>query len=160
MIVFGKERDYIIHNDDFIKGFFGEYRFLSNFELGEVVYDGLKYPSSENAYQAAKSLDVNIRKQFLKLSPSNSKKLGQKIDIREDWDSVKYQIMYEICFDKFNRNKEFGRLLILTGDKYLEETNHWRDRTWGVCNGVGRNWLGRILMDIREKLKTGGIQFN
>ena len=68
--------------------------------------------------------------------------------------------MYEICFDKFNRNKELGKLLILTGDKYLEETNHWKDRTWGVCNGIGKNWLGIILMDIREKLKTGGIQFN
>ena len=39
MIVFGKERDYIIHDESQIKGFFGEYRFLSNFELGDVIYE-------------------------------------------------------------------------------------------------------------------------
>lgn len=160
MIVFGKERDYIIHDDNCIKGFFGEYRFLSNFEVAEVIYEGMRYPSSENAYQAAKSLDLNIRKEFLKINPSNSKKLGRKIDIRNDWEDVKFNVMYQICFDKFNRNKELGRLLILTGDRYLEETNHWKDQIWGVCNGIGKNWLGIILMDIREKLKKGGIQFN
>ena len=58
MIVFGKERDYVIHDDNYIKGFFGEYRWLSNFEPCKVFYEGFEYSSSENAYQAAKSLDL------------------------------------------------------------------------------------------------------
>jgi ribA/ribD-fused uncharacterized protein len=153
MIVFGKERDYIIHDESQIKGFFGEYRFLSNFELGDVIYEGIKYPSSENAYQAAKSLDLEIRNQFVNISPNESKKLGQKIDVREDWEEVKYGIMYQIVLDKFSRNYELGDLLIETGDKYLEETNHWKDKVWGVCDGVGKNWLGKILMDVRTQIK-------
>jgi ribA/ribD-fused uncharacterized protein len=153
MIVFGKERDYIVHDESQIKGFFGEYHFLSNFELGDVIYDGIKYPSSENAYQAAKSLDLEIRKQFVNISPNESKKLGQKIDVRKDWEEVKYGIMYQIVLDKFSRNYELGDLLVETGDKYLEESNHWKDKVWGVCDGVGKNWLGKILMDVRTQIK-------
>lgn len=153
MIVFGKERDYILHNDEVVKGFFLKYRFLSNFELGDVIYEGIKYPSSENAYQAAKSLDLEIRNQFVNISPNESKKLGRKVDVREDWEEVKYGIMYQIVLDKFSRNYQLGDLLIETGDKYLEETNHWKDKIWGVCDGVGKNWLGKILMDVRTQIK-------
>ena len=152
MIISGIDRDYIVHNDKEIKGFFSEYGFLSNFELGEVIFDGIKYPSSENAYQAAKSTDIEIRKKFTNITPSESKKLGRKIDVREDWEDVKYKIMYKIVLDKFTRNKHLGELLISTGDKYLEETNHWKDTIWGVFNGVGKNWLGKVLMTVRNEI--------
>ena len=153
MIVFGKERDYIVHNDDVVKGFFGAYRFLSNFELGEVVYEGIRYPSSENAYQSAKSLDMEARLKFVDITPSDSKKLGRKLEVRSDWENIKYRVMYDIVLDKFSRNPQLGEMLIETGDRYLEETNHWRDETWGVCNGVGTNWLGKILMDVRSQIR-------
>ena len=152
MRVFGKERDYIVHNDDVVKGFFSAYRFLSNFEVADVVYEGVKYPSSENAYQAAKSLDPEVRKQFINITPSESKKLGRKIEVREDWEEVKYKVMCDIVLDKFMRNPYLKEMLIETGDRYLEETNHWRDVVWGVCDGVGKNWLGKILMDVRTEV--------
>jgi predicted NAD-dependent protein-ADP-ribosyltransferase YbiA (DUF1768 family) len=44
--------------------------------------------------------------------------------------------------------------LMATGDAYLEETNTWDDVYWGVCNGVGKNMLGRMLMYIRGKYVT------
>ena len=94
-----------------------------------------------------------IRKQFVNISPSESKKLSKKIDLREDWEEVKYKVMYDIVLDKFMRNRKLGDLLIETGDKYLEETNHWSDKIWGVCDGVGKNWLGKILMDVRTQIK-------
>jgi len=153
MIVFGKERDYLIHDESQVKGFFGDYRFLSNFELGRVVFEGVQYPSSENAYQAAKSLDPQVRAQFVNITPSESKKLGREVQVREDWEKVKYDIMYSIVLDKFIRNSKLGDLLIETGDRYLEETNHWGDKIWGVCGGVGTNWLGKILMDVRNQIR-------
>lgn len=143
----------IVHDNEQIKGFFNEYRFLSNFELGEVVYEGIKYPSSENAYQSAKSLDPIVRSKFVNITPSESKKLGRNIEVREDWEEVKYKVMYKIVLDKFTRNPKLGDLLINTGDRYLEETNYWNDKIWGVCNGVGTNWLGKILMDVRNEIK-------
>lgn len=145
--------DCIVHDNEQIKGFFNEYKFLSNFELGEVLYEGVRYPSSENAYQAAKSLDTNIRNKFINITPAESKKLGRSIEVREDWEQVKYGVMYNIVLDKFIRNPKLGDLLINTGDKYLEETNYWNDKIWGVCKGVGTNWLGKILMDVRNEIK-------
>jgi len=152
MLLSGIERSYVVHNDQVVKGFFGAYRFLSNFEVVPVVYEGIRYPSSENAYQAAKSLNPEVRKMFLNITPSESKKLGRKIEVREDWERVKYGIMMEIVTDKFMRNPYFAEMLLETGDRYLEETNHWKDVCWGVCDGVGTNWLGKILMDVRNQL--------
>lgn len=147
------KREIIIHDEHNIKGFFDNYRFLSNFESCDVLFDGIIYPSSENAYQAAKSLDIEVRKKFVDISSTESKKLGKIVEIRPDWNNIKLDIMYSIVFDKFTRNSKLGDQLIETGDKYLEETNYWKDTFWGVCNGVGKNWLGRILMDVREQIR-------
>ena len=32
------------------------------------------------------------------------------------------------------------------------EGNTWNDTFWGVCNGQGQNWLGKILMLVRSEL--------
>ena len=45
-------------------------------------------------------------------------------------------------------------MLLDTGDKFIEETNWWKDQFWGVYNGVGENNLGKILMRIREEIKN------
>ena len=139
-----------IHDENNIKGFFYQYRFLSNFELGDVYFEGELYVSSENAYQAAKTLDLDLRKEFKTISPNEAKSLGRNINLREDWEKEKLNIMFLICFDKFYRNKDFREKLLFTGNRYLEETNYWNDVFWGTCNGVGENNLGKILMQIRS----------
>lgn len=154
MFIMGKERDYVVHDENNVKGFFGKYRFLSNFHLAEVYFEGLKYPSTEHAYQAAKSLDENIRKEFLELTCAKAKNKGQEILMREDWDIIKYDVMFSVVYDKFFRHKDLRQLLLETGDKYLEETNHWNDTYWGVCNGKGQNNLGKILMQVRTIIKN------
>ena len=42
---------------------------------------------------------------------------------------------------------------VINGEEYLEEGNTWHDTYWGVCNGKGKNKLGKILMQVREELK-------
>ena len=153
MLVFGKEREYVVHDERNIKGMFGPYRFLSNYHIAPVEYEGLEYPSTEAAYQAAKSLDPEVRKKFLNLTPSEAKKLGKTVAVRPDWEDVKYEVMMEVCTYKFTKHSDLREALLLTDDKYIEETNHWKDTTWGVCNGIGKNWLGKILMEIRKTLK-------
>lgn len=150
------DRDYIIHDNNTIKGFFGEYKWLSNFHICDVFFDGELYASSEAAYMAGKTTDINIRKQLIKstgINPADAKKLGRSIPLREDWDDIKFDHMYCVVFDKFNRNKYLRDKLLETGDRYLEETNHWNDCYWGICNGVGENKLGVILMKVREVLR-------
>ena len=154
MIVFGKERDYVVHDEKNIKGMFGQYSYMSNYHLVPIIYEGVEYPSTENAYQAAKSLDPEIRKQFINITPSEAKKLGKKIPMRSDWDDVKYQVMLDICTYKFSNNSDLKEALLSTRDKYISEENHWNDTYWGVCNGIGQNNLGKILMGIRENLRS------
>lgn len=136
-----------------IKGFRGEYFFLSNFYETDIHYNGITYKSSESAFQAMKCKRISSRKSFIFLSPSEAKSKGKRISLREDWDEVKDNIMYDICRIKFSKPILKAKLLA-TGDQYLEETNDWGDDYWGVLsNGKGKNKLGKILMKIREELK-------
>jgi ribA/ribD-fused uncharacterized protein len=135
-----------------IDSFSGYYRFLSNFWLSDVVYDGFVYRNSEAAYQAAKTLDPIKKSWFVPLDPGPAKRLGKNISLRPDWDEVKDQIMYDICKAKFTQNPVLGRLLIETGDEELIEGNTWGDRYWGRVDGVGRNQLGITLMRIRSEI--------
>jgi ribA/ribD-fused uncharacterized protein len=143
----------VIHTDTLVKGFFGEYRWLSNFHLCEVHYEGLIYTSSEGAYQSAKTTDSWLRESFTKEEPSKTKKMGQELRIRSGWDRMKVQVMYDVLTDKFTRNQDLKSKLLETGSKYLEETNYWGDTFWGVCEGKGKNVLGELLMKVRNELK-------
>jgi ribA/ribD-fused uncharacterized protein len=147
------ERDMgAVHDSKNIKGFFGDYRWLSNYHICEVVHEGLVYGSSEAAYQAAKLANVVERAPFTEMDPSQSKKAGQTVKLRGDWNTYKLQAMREILTDKFTRNENLRKLLKETGDRYLEETNWWNDTYWGVCNYTGENQLGRMLMEIRDEI--------
>lgn len=137
-----------------IDKFNGEYAFLSNFYECSVTYDGLTYPSSEAAYQAQKCENPEERKQFTTLTPMWAKKLGRKINLRSDWESVKPFVMENIVFEKFLQHPELKEKLMATGDTELVEGNYWHDTYWGVCNGKGDNRLGKILMIVRASLNT------
>jgi ribA/ribD-fused uncharacterized protein len=135
-----------------IQGFFMEHRFLSNFHICDIEYEGLTYPSSEAAYQAAKSLDPTVRVTFTTMVPSKAKSKGQTIKLRPDWEKVKFQVMLDINRIKYHSHPDLAVMLSNTGDKYLEETNYWKDSTYGTYNGKGKNMLGHILMQVRKEL--------
>lgn len=67
--------------------------------------------------------------------------------------------MYEICKAKFTQNADLKQKLLNTDNAYLEEGNTWHDNIWGNCQCdkckavAGQNYLGKILMKIREELK-------
>ena len=50
-------------------------------------------------------------------------------------------------------DEQLADWLLETGDEELVEGNTWSDTTWGVCNGVGENKLGRLLMIVRDMIK-------
>lgn len=145
-----------------ILGFQGEYRFLSNFWIcpNGVTLDGHTFRCSEAAYVAHKlDKDKYTKEQreeiYAKLATMDgreSKKYGRNIMVRPDWNKVKVEVMRRVVRAKFEQDRELAGLLRATGNARLEETNHWRDTFWGVCNGVGENWLGKILMEVRDQL--------
>jgi ribA/ribD-fused uncharacterized protein len=136
-----------------INDFRGEFAFLSNFAPCEVMLDGMKFQSTEAAYQAAKTLDMNERKSFIYMGPSEAKRAGRKVTLRKDWESVKLDVMRQLLVQKFNQEPYRARLLS-TGTQELVEGNWWNDTYWGVCRGRGLNWLGKLLMEIRAELEV------
>ncbi len=69
--------------------------------------------------------------------------------VRKDWDDVRIEIMIDLLIQKF-KNPELKQRLHETQSLYLMEGNEWEDTLWGVCNGKGKNLLGRTLMQIRK----------
>ena len=141
-----------------ISSFRDDYRFLSNFYQCPFEYGGLTYPNAEAAFQAQKCSDPIERIRYTQIkNPVIAKRMGRHETLPADWDATCFDIMNAILHQKF-AVPELAQLLLATGDAYLEEGNHWHDNRWGRCTcekckvKEGQNWLGKILMGIRDEL--------
>lgn len=137
--------------------FKGDDRYLSNFFSASFVWNNILWPNAEVAYQASKAITAEDAASFLQLTAGQAKSHGREIKIRDDWDAVKFDLMRDIVREKFKQNPELRDKLIATGTSHIEEGNNHHDRIWGVCppgSSQGQNWLGRILMEVREELRS------
>lgn len=138
-----------------IKHFTEKYAAFSNFWKIPIQLDGIEYKSLEHAYQAAKTLISQEREEIRKaMYAGQAKYLGQKVTLREDWESIKLRVMEELLIQKFS-DPELSSLLAGTNNEEIIEGNYWHDTFWGVClcdrhNGRGQNYLGKLLMKIRN----------
>ena len=143
---------------NWITRFTDEYYFLSNFYPCLCEFEGLEYPTAEHAFQAAKTLDPQKRVLIQHcISPGAAKKMGKHVDLRKDWENIKGEVMLVVLRSKFE-NRELKEKLLSTEDSILIEGNSWCDNGWGVCfceecNGIGKNMLGTLLMQVREEIK-------
>ena len=98
-----------------------QYGFLSNFAPYPVFYDGFYYPTVENAFQAAKTLNMKERKEKFDMSitPGQAKRNGRRVKLREDWEDVKVNIMYELVLQKFTVHPELTTKLLQTYPAHL-----------------------------------------
>jgi predicted NAD-dependent protein-ADP-ribosyltransferase YbiA (DUF1768 family) len=88
-----------------------------------------------------------------KITPGRSKKIGQEIDIRSDWNEIKISVMTYLNEQKYDNNPELMELLMSTKGQKIIEGNTWGDTFWGQSPiGTGRNELGKILMAIRDNI--------
>jgi ribA/ribD-fused uncharacterized protein len=136
-----------------IESFAGEFRWLSNFEPVSVTLDGVEYPSTEHAYQAAKTTDPAERKTVRACeTPGRAKRAGRKLTMRHGFDGMKVAVMLDLTRQKYT-DPELRERLLATGEREIVEGNTWGDTFWGVCRGEGRNHLGRILMRVRREIR-------
>ena len=137
-----------------IDKFDGEYAFLSNYSASPFRINYVLFPTMEHYFQANKADNQN---DYLHIAyaptPGEAKRLGRKIQLRPDWEEIKDNVMLTGLRKKF-ANPELRNLLLATGDEELVEGNYWGDTYWGVCNGVGQNKLGKLLMQVREEIKN------
>ncbi len=153
-----------------INKFEGRYRFLSNFYPVEIEHQGIKYPSVEHFYVAMKVNDQQLingkyytpgdfREMIASIpDPGKIKRIGRSAKLRSDWDQQKLKVMNWGVRQKF-KQEPFKEMLLATGDQLLVEGNYWHDNVFGSCNcdkcgDSGENNLGKILMDVRNELKS------
>lgn len=135
-----------------IDSFTGDYRFLSNFYSCELSVFGLDFLNSEAAFQSQKFLDRQLQKKFCTLNPSEAKHLARsQHPIRPDWEQIRIEVMRAVLQAKFS-NPILRRLLADTYPQELIEGNTWGDQYWGVCDGIGQNKLGQLLMEVRQEV--------
>lgn len=141
-------------------------RFLSNFyPYGkdhkfphEVIirHDGIAYDCVENAYQAAKTDNIELRRKIATMNPYDVVAMAKAGNIiaPDEWNAIKCELMYQLVSQKFRNHSPLKQMLLDTGDQYLQEGNDWGDTFWGVCDGIGENHLGKILMRVCDELRS------
>ena len=140
-----------------IRGYRREYQFLSNFYTCRIIFKDLVFDNVEAAFQAAKCQNPGDRRIFLGLAGAEAKKLGRRVKLRADWESVKIQILTELVRQKFENDPALLKKLLATGNAIIVEENTWHDQLYGDCicprcrSIPGLNKLGHILMDLRNQ---------
>ena len=136
---------------------------LSNMAPGfPLRVNGVRIRTSEALYQACRFPHMPEVQQLIigENSPMTAKmrsKPYRRVS-RHDWDFVRVKIMRWCLRVKLAQNlREFGRLLLATGDRPIVEQSR-KDDFWGAKVAddgtlVGMNVLGRLLMELREQLK-------
>ena len=120
--------------------------FLSNMYPASISLWGMKFYSSEAAFQAAKFLEKpEIAVRFTHLDGMEAWKLAQQLSYQQrgDWYKVREKIMLEVLQAKFQQHPDLSELLLATGDSYIVE-NTSRDAFWadgGDGNGKNRSGL-------------------
>ncbi|KAF9996977.1 hypothetical protein BGZ65_007443 [Modicella reniformis] len=136
---------------------FGEF---SNFYHAPIVLDGLAWPTTEHYFQAQKFAHLPDP-QYLEMVrltplPGSAAKLGRNrsFPLRPDWEQVKDNVMRACVLQKFLQHPNLAIVLLGTGDRYLNEHTS-NDRYWADGgNGSGKNMLGIILMEVRDKISN------
>ena len=132
---------------------YGEF---SNFASFGIKLDGKSWPTTEHYFQAQKFSDKKDRDEIRKAkSPHLAAQMGRdrKRKLRKDWEALKLNAMRRALEAKFTQHDELRQLLLSTGTaKLVEHTAN--DAFWGDGgDGLGKNMLGLLLMELREKLR-------
>ena len=149
-----------------INDFHNENYFLSNFAPSPLYYDGILYPTVEHAFQAAKMVNESDRLAIQAAEgPNMAKRIGRRGLMRSDWEDIKVDVMRKCLMRKFLLDPELRQKLRATAPQELVEGNTWHDNCWGDCNcpkcvnKKGTNYLGKLLMEIRDKDISGEYAF-
>ena len=150
--------------------FWGSNDIYSNFYYFPFKHQGIEFKWSEQAimYRKANLFGAKtIADRILKAqTPKQCKALGRSNEIPFDekiWIANREIIYGDVLFDKFSNSKLKSEILA-TGNKILVEASPF-DKIWGIGIGEndkraenpkqwkGLNLLGKVLMEVRTKLK-------
>lgn len=152
--------------------FWGSASPYSQWHKRDMIIKGIKFNCCEQFMMYTKALlfeDLEIAEKILKTdSPKLQKQLGRKVrnfnPVR--WNEVCRIIVYVGNLNKFSQHEDLKQMLLNTEDKLIVEASPY-DNIWGIglsANDAraydisqwrGTNWLGYIIMKVRDKLNEG-----
>ncbi|HEV2161676.1 MAG TPA: NADAR family protein [Stellaceae bacterium] len=143
---------------------------LSNMASGFPLHvNGLKVPSVEALYQACRFPHLpHVQRIIIAQSSPMTAKMKSKPfkgETRDDWEFVRVPIMKWCLRLKLAQHFDrFSYLLLATGNKSIVEQSR-KDKFWGATPEDGGevlrgcNVLGRLLMELRERVKEDPTRF-
>jgi ribA/ribD-fused uncharacterized protein len=134
---------------------------LSNLYRRSIEFEGEVFQTSEHAYQAGKARKPAVRKWLMQApSPALLAMAAHGLyywDVSPGWSTTKFDRMRAVLYAKFTQHEDLKALLLSTRNARLVEAatvDNEVNRLWGEVNGVGKNMLGVLLMELREKLRA------
>lgn len=135
---------------------FGEYGYLATYSNHGFFKDGIYWKTSEHYYQAQKFFEPEVKRKIAKAeTPKIASNIGRdrSLKLREDWETIKQDIMFDAVYYKFKQNDNILQKLLETGDAEIVEATV-KENYWGCGpNNDGQNNYGKILVKVREKLR-------
>jgi ribA/ribD-fused uncharacterized protein len=140
------------------------YGFLSNFERTPFQVDNIEYPTNEHFYQCMKANIKSIHDYILNAPHARiAMVLGRQLEhnkhleryMKRNWKYIKLRVMLKGLRAKF-RNRTLRKMLLETRDAILHEKNE-EDPFWGIGEGNGASWLGKLLMVVRDEKERGWV---
>ena len=136
---------------------FEDYYEFTNFYPAKILVDEQMWNTSEHYFQAQKFIGTPFEEMIrLSTSPREVFELSRMPNVshwcRSDWEEVKIDVMRKALLAKFSQHSYLRRKLLETKGRELIEHSPY-DSFWGDGgNGSGKNWLGKLLMEIRDKV--------
>jgi len=132
---------------------------LSAFSRHGFELDGADWPSVEHYYQGMKFEDPEIRESIRTAEhPKDAQQIARKNKrkMRRDWKTVRQTMMTRAVYIKCRTHPEVAAALLATKDLDIFENSQY-DYYWGCGRDQrGENVYGKILMNVREKLREIG----
>lgn len=157
------------------------YGAFSNLYRRDVQSGRLTFPTTEHAYQWLKPRDPRVRDWLMAAPapalvalaahalPSDDTDPGEIMrrtadallgfHTRPGWSRLRFPWMLACLRAKFSQHADLRALLLKTGNSRIVEAGRIDDdagRRWGIVNGRGQNYLGRMLMRVRAELAQTG----
>ena len=149
----------------FLRGVFSNFQRCTNLKVRNVTFS-----TTEHAFMwlKAKHFKDNDAAQKILSShnPAEAKLIGRSVRgfNVDEWAKVCYEYMLEVNRAKYQQNPVYAQYLLNTGTKILAETNG-KDVIWGIglyadndrvlkeSTWAGKNYLGKVLMQVRDELQ-------
>ncbi len=125
--------------------------------------DGYRWPTAEHYYQAMKypgqfRAESIRRAETVELARKRGR--GWLKRPRRDWPKVRAVAMTRAIYTQCRAWPDFAEALLATGERNIVEVSLY-DYFWGIGRDQrGENHYGKVLMDVRRKLRDEALQRN